>query len=183
MFYFQNKYGMLKALFFSCLVGVFILGASSLFPKIRDRYKEGLNYNIGNRWSEQKIRGLIWASAFSLIKTYPITGVGAGDVQDELQKYYLDHDYISLTYLKNIQFNAHNQFLETAIGLGIPGLSVLLVCFIAPMFYAIKNKKKLYLTFILLFMFSCMTESLLERQSGVVFYSFFNAFLFLKKTI
>ena len=179
LFYFHKKIGLFKSLILSVLIGGFILGSALLSPKIRDRFKEGLNYDIGNRWGEQQVRALIWSSAFELIKMNPITGVGTGDVQDELHKYYLSHEYTSLTYLENTKYNAHNQFLETAVGLGIPGLIVLLACFMASLVYAIKHRNILYFVFTIIFMISCMTESLLERQSGIVFYAFFNSFLYL----
>jgi O-antigen ligase len=177
--YFYEKNGLVRSVIAALAIGIFIIGLIFVFPTNRERIKEAFNYNIGDRWGEQQVRFLMWSSAYQLIKTHPLTGVGVGDVQDELQKYYLDHEYTSLTYLENTRYNAHNQFLETAIGLGIPGLLVLLASFFVSLRYAYKHKKIIYFIFILLFFISCMTESMLERQSGVVFYAFFNSFLFL----
>ena len=179
VFSYYKKIGMVRSLLLAILAGGGILGLALLSPTIRDRFKEGLNYDIGERWGEQQVRALIWSSAIELIKEHPLTGVGTGDVQDELQKYYLDHEYVSLTYLENTRYNAHNQYLETAVGLGMPGLLILLAGFFASLVYARRNNKILYFIFVLLFMLSCMTESMLERQNGIVFYAFFNAFLYL----
>jgi O-antigen ligase len=177
-FRFHQSNSLFKSILAGIVIGFFILGAVFLFPTNKERFKEAFNYDIGSRWGEKQVRYLMWSSALELIKMHSITGVGTGDVQDELQEYYLDHEYISLTYLANTRYNAHNQFLETAIGLGIPGLLVLLAGFFASLGHALKQRKILYLIFILLFMISCMTESMLERQSGVVFFAFFNSFLY-----
>ena len=176
---FNRNNNLIKSILVGIVMGLFALAAAFLFPTNKERFKEAFNYDIGNRWGEQQVRYLMWSSALELIKQHPITGVGTGDVQDELQKYYLDHEDISLTYLKNTRYNAHNQFLETAVVLGIPGLLVLLTCFIIPLLDAYRYNHILYAVFILLFIISCLTESMLERQSGIVFYAFFNSFLYL----
>jgi len=175
---FSRNSNSIKSIFAGIIAGIFILCTVFLFPTNKERFKEAFNYDIGNRWGEKQVRYLMWSSALELIKKYPVAGVGTGDVQDELQEYYLDHEYISLTYLENTRYNAHNQFLETAIGLGLPGLIILLLCFGISLSFALKHNNILYFVFILLFMISCMTESLLERQSGIVFYAFFNSFLY-----
>src|SRR5437016_6103802 len=117
----------------------------------------------------------MWNCALELIKSEPILEVGTGDVEDELQKCYTSNQYTSLTYWTDTRFNAHNQFLETAIGLGIPGLILLLSCFIIALYQAYMYKNIMYVIFIVLFAVSCLTESMLERQNGVVFYAFFNS--------
>ncbi len=178
-FLFSKKSTMTKSIFKAIAIGVFILGITFLLPNNRERFKAAINYNgdysIDKKWGEGQMRYLMWASAFDLIKMSPITGVGTGDVQDELQKCYIKNQYATLTFWNNTRFNAHNQFLETAIGLGVVGLVVLLISFFVSIINSLQNKKTLYFIFILIFTFSCLTESLLERQAGIVFYAFFNS--------
>lgn len=178
-FQFYKNDSVIKSIIKAITIGTFIFGMMFLFPKNRERFKEAINYkgeySIDKKWGEGQMRYLMWDCAFELIKSQPGIGVGTGDVQDELTKCYTNHQYISLTFWKNTRFNAHNQFLETAIGLGLLGLAVFLISLFASMFHALKYKKAFYFIFILLFTISCLTESLLERQSGIVFYAFFNS--------
>jgi O-antigen ligase len=174
-----KKMGLLRSVAGAVLIGAFIIGLTLLSSSNRERFKEAFNYDIENRYGERQGRFLIWSCAMELIKSAPVIGTGIGDVQDDLQKCYLQHEYISLTYLKDTRFNAHNQFLETAIELGVPGLLMLIISLFLSLRFALKHKKILYLVFIMLFIISCMTESLLERQNGIVFYAFFNSLLFL----
>ena len=38
-------------------------------------------------------RGKTWHTSYSLIKEYPVLGVGIGDVKDSLSKIYLEEEY------------------------------------------------------------------------------------------
>jgi O-antigen ligase len=162
------------------LIGL-MLGLILLSPKNRERFKEAINYKneyaLSKKWGEKQMRFLMWSSATDLIKEKPLFGFGTGDVQDELEKHYVEHDYVSLTYWKNTRFNAHNQFMETALALGIIGLLVFVIGMIFGLKEAIRNKNKLYIVFVILFLGSCLTESMLERQNGIVFFAFFNSML------
>ena len=120
-------------------------------------------------------RVLVWKSAFEIIKSNPLIGVGTGDVKQELMKVYKKND-IEMAVEEHL--NAHDQYIQTAIALGIIGFLVLISYFILPAIYAYKNDNLLYLTLLSLVAFHFLFESMLERQAGVVFYAFFNAFLF-----
>lgn len=162
------------------LIGL-MLGLILLSPKNRERFKEAINYKneyaLSKKWGEKQMRFLMWSSATDLIKEKPLFGFGTGDVQDELEKHYVANDYVSLTYWKNTRFNAHNQFMETTLALGILGLLVFLIGMIFGLKEAIKNRNRLYIVFVILFLGSCLTESMLERQNGIVFFAFFNSML------
>jgi O-antigen ligase len=123
----------------------------------------------------------MWTCTFELIRGQPLRGVGSGDNLDELHQCYTDHKFTTLTYLEGegVRFNAHNQFLEITLALGMVGLLIFLISLLAPLLYGFREKQFLYAAFLLLFITSCLTESLLERQSGCVFFGFFNTFLFL----
>lgn len=180
-FHFSKKYTLLKSVLGAIAIGVFIVSLAFLFPKNRERFKEAINYkgeySLSTKWGEQQMRPLMWSCAIELIKDNPIKGAGTGDGEDELQKCYSRNDYVSLLYFENSRFNAHNQFLEIAVELGLIGLLVFLLSLFAPAAEAWRHKKVLYLIFVLVFAVSCLTESMLERQNGVVFFGFFNSFL------
>ena len=102
-------------------------------------------------------------------------GVGTGDVKDVLLQKYQEKG-ITNAYL--LRLNAHNQYLQTTIALGILGLLVVLGCLFLPLYEALRQKNILVFLFILIVAFNLLVESMFERQAGIVFYSFFNALLF-----
>lgn len=113
-----------------------------------------------------------WRYAMETIKKSPLIGTGTGDAQDELQLTYKKHDF-SIAY--DERYNAHNQFLQTFLELGIVGLFLLCLGFFTPLYLAVKRRRWLYVVFILVFLISCLTESMLEANKGIVFYAFFNS--------
>lgn len=100
-------------------------------------------------------------------------GVGTGDVKDEITKYYLSKGskIITTQYL-----NAHNQFAQTTIALGIPGLSVLLSFFAFGFITAYRKRDIIFLCFLLLMSIQMLFESMLEQQAGVIFITLFFTF-------
>lgn len=120
-------------------------------------------------------RVLIWRSSLEIIKENIMFGVGTGDVIPELKKTY---ESKGLAEASKYKLNAHNQYLQTAIAIGLPGIIFLLLSLFYPFILSIKRKKKLYLLFLILIIFNMLFESILERQEGVIFYTFFNVVLF-----
>jgi O-antigen ligase len=179
----KRKYGIFKSTFAAFLIGVFLIIVAFLFPANREKFKEAFNYGneygVDKKWGDKQIRFLIWDCALKLVRANILFGVGTGDTQDELQSCYIRNDYYTLTFFENTKFNAHNQFLEIFIEFGFWGLAVFVINLYCSTIFAVKNKEWLYFVFIILFAVSCLTESLLERRNGIVFFAFFNSFLLL----
>jgi O-antigen ligase len=156
-----------------------ISGLVYFISPINERLKEALNYKgeypIEKQWGGRALRELKWSCAVELIKKNFWTGVGTGDVQDELDECYKLHNYVPLLYWKDTRYNAHNQYLETFVELGIAGILILICCFGFALIVSMLRKNFLYFILILLFAISCLTESFLERQHGIVFYALFNS--------
>lgn len=114
----------------------------------------------------------LWNYTLNIIKTNPIIGVGTGDLKENLNYLYANDDVLANRYL-----NPHNQYLATAGMLGLSGLILLLMNLLLPQLLAIQQKKYLYFTFLFIISFTCLTETVLHLQKGVVFYSFFNSLL------
>jgi O-antigen ligase len=125
--------------------------------------------------NSSEIRILIWKSALEIIRLHPVFGVGTGDVKAALQTKYEEKN-ITMAHADHL--NSHNQYLQTALAIGITGFIVLVGSLFLPVIYTFRKRNFLYTIFILLFSFNLLVESMLERQAGVVFYAFFNALLF-----
>jgi O-antigen ligase len=76
------------------------------------------------------------------------------------------------------RLNAHNQFIQTFITLGVLGAALLAAMFLVPAVLGFRKEAWIYLTFLTVTGISMLFESMLETQAGVVFYAFFNTFLF-----
>ena len=155
--------------------------AQGIFPNSFGRMKS-VTQNISNRpkpgsdaMESSAERLLIWDAARTIIKQNLLIGVGTGDVKDALFAQYNLNNFKSGSSLK---LNAHNQYLQTFIALGLPGIVLLLAGFLWPFWLSVKKSYLIYAAFILIVSFNLLFESMLERQAGMMFYTFFNAFLF-----
>jgi len=163
------------------IVVVYGVGLSFVLlnPVIRERIissnKPGAHFDQ-NKYGEGglSLRTYKWKYTQQAIWLNPIFGTGTGDAQDELQKIYAKNNFE--IGVQN-EFNPHNQILQSTLELGIFGFLAFLAIFIYAVPLAIKSKSWIYLCFLLLFFISCLTESMLEVNKGIAFFSFFNVIL------
>lgn len=105
--------------------------------------------------------------AAEAIWQHPLTGVGLGDVMDEMQKAY-DRDFRD----RNVTvLLPHNQFLMAGMAAGIPGILYLLVMMFS-LFQTCIRKDFLSVAFILMMLLSMMFEPLFETQYGTCMFVF-----------
>ncbi len=105
-----------------------------------------------------------------------IFGYGTGDTQMFLNLEYRKRGRQYFKWSKNMNF--HNQYFQIIAVLGIFGLVVLLSNLIYPFWSNRKDPGELsilYLMFMAIVIIFFMTESVLVRQKGIVFYAIFNS--------
>jgi len=119
-------------------------------------------------------RTQVWESAVEVIRDHPILGVGTGDIKEALMEKYIKHDF-PVAQEKNL--NAHNQFLQVTVTLGFVGLAVFLAVIASIFWISWKKRSILLLLFGLLCAINFWTESMFEKQIGVMFFAFFFALL------
>ena len=120
-------------------------------------------------------RILIWEASIDIIKDNLLLGVGTGDVKDELIRAY---KLKGMTTTANGNKNAHNQYIQTFVAIGLIGFVMLMLGLLIPGLYAIRQHNLLYFLFLTIIGLNLLFESMLERQAGVMFYAFFNIVLF-----
>ncbi|PSK93991.1 O-antigen ligase family protein [Taibaiella chishuiensis] len=164
---------------------LFLLGAASIIggmtiPSIKSQVKnivkeqkmwESNNTAQFNNASSFVPRLISYKVALELIRDQPLTGVGTGDVKAEIDKKY-KAEYPGMSeYFRLIP---HNQFIFTALVVGIP-LSLLLVLLVfAPL---MRQTRNVYTVATLMIMFVGLSiEPMLEVQNGVFVYLFFTLF-------
>jgi O-antigen ligase len=167
-----------RILLATSLLALFLVNLS-FFPRSYSRFysaETALEQQPEPGSSESSVaRILVWRSSLEIIRAHPIFGVGTGDVEPELMEVYRAGD---VQFALDESLNAHNQYLQTFIALGLVGFLVLAVLLAAPAWFAFRRKHLLYLVLLVVFSFNLLVESMLERQAGVVFYGFLNSFLF-----
>lgn len=119
-------------------------------------------------------RKTVWMLAIEEIKDNPL-GVGTGDIGDVMNQAYLKKGYVDLA---EKELNPHNSFLQLALALGIPAVLWFLFSLIFPIKQILRNGQWVFAFFLLSIVLNFMVESMLEKQSGVIFFGFFNAFFF-----
>jgi O-antigen ligase len=76
-----------------------------------------------------------------------------------------------------ISWNPHNQFLQTTLEIGILGGIVLIVYLVLLLRLGIRNRSGILLLITTAVIFNCMFESMYQRQSGILFFTFVISFL------
>src|SRR5690606_18692132 len=79
-------------------------------------------------------RWLTWKAAIKAIEEAPLLGYGVGDAKDVLVAKYKELGPAYQNHVKH-RYNAHNQFLQTWLETGIPGIFILLFIFTWLAFY------------------------------------------------
>jgi O-antigen ligase len=182
-YYFYKQKKLLKGIAIIALLSIAAVIAIFQVPIVKERLLQTFGLANETTWISHmgdgkgglpSVRLQKWSVAITIIQAEPLLGVGVGDVQDSLQEEYKRTGF-DLAY--NAQYNAHNQFLQTWLGIGIAGLLVLLACFGMLAKQAIASRDPFFLAFLVLFFFCSITESTLERQFGIFFFAMFSALL------
>ena len=132
-----------------------------------------------NTISSVSTRVLLWDSALDIIKENFWFGVGTGDVKDRLSAQNLQNGYEKVS---NIPFNTHNEYLEVFIKFGLLGFLIFAALLFIPFYLALRNKDLLGFGFMLITTLNFLTESMLNRQAGVLFFMFFYSILIIDNT-
>lgn len=158
------------------LIGFF----NTIYNKsFNNKIKEALfteEYQPDN-WGGKGMRMLIWNCSQKVINENIVFGVGIGDAQNMLTLCY------KIYMMDQVLFNgdgknAHNIFLQIMVETGIVGTTFFLISFLIPLTESIK-RNKIYIIFISIFVLSGLTESYLERNVTIAFFSYFNITIFL----
>jgi O-antigen ligase len=123
-------------------------------------------------------RIMIWKAALVPMKQH-LLGVGTGDVHQELHQLYETNE---LNYALRLNLNAHNQFVQVFLAIGLPGFLLTLGMFLISGWWTWKNDERVFAAFLLFCFLNFITESILERQAGMLLFSFFYVMFAVRKT-
>jgi len=166
----------------------FILFNSAFIDRLKE-LKITLQENVvdkgDNKVNSKKIR--VYAlQAYANQKPIDfLTGRGTGDAQKYLDAFYekkIVHNIEEVDTKKKWKFKGmhyHNQFVQTNVETGIFGLLALLFILFGSLKKGIKHKSREHVLFVLICIFFFIADSVLMRQKGLVFFTFFNVLFIL----
>jgi hypothetical protein len=159
------------ALFGALVFASLVVSFGTVRGKITDMWS-AMRSTEANAGDSSSARMLVWRAANALIVEQPVLGTGTGDVKDELMRVYTERGY---TYPLEKRLNAHSQFLQTAVALGVPAAIWLLLMLLVPLWYAVRTGRQELIAILILAFLNWSVESMLEVQAGVVFFVLFAA--------
>lgn len=146
-----------------------------MIPTLKSRTLE-FNKNIAS-YSGLEFRTKLWKNSYMVFQQSPIYGFGFYKSQDQLIKQYKKTNFRRA--LIN-DFNTHNQYLQSSVDAGIIGLLSLLIILIHLIYYSKPDFLQLWFSIIIII--SLVSESFLNRQYGILFFTFFASIFFTLKT-
>jgi O-antigen ligase len=163
-----------KGLLFLAAAIAAISAAFIVLPTLRERAGYTMvtwrSYVMGERTGIYSDAGrmISYDLAVRSIARHPFAGVGAGDVFTEMKRGYARW-YPEVPEAQ--QLWPHNQFLTTALAVGIPGAVLFFIWIAAPLRHARRSRAGFYfiLTWLML-MVPLMVDVFLEVQFGVAVY-------------
>jgi O-antigen ligase len=172
----KHKYLSGGGILLTLMISMYLSYQYSPYAKQRvDEMFIGLtSFNENKSHSSTGIRIKVWEQSLILIKEKPFLGHGTGDVKKELMSKYKINQ-INDAYKKKL--NAHNQYLEVGIAIGIVGLTLFVLIFYFGIVQSVKHKNYYVMGFIIIIILYMIPESILENQAGTVFFGLFFSLL------
>ncbi len=167
-------------LFFTTLSYFALQGFNNRFNQVSNAITSTPADQVQPEYNSTTGRLEIWKESMEILQDNWLIGTGTGDVKDELIKTYEKHQF---TYALDKKLNAHNQFLQVWLTLGIVGLLLLIWSLVLPIYRLKSQGQPLFALFAMVIILNSMTESILEVQKGVLFFVFFYSLLVVGKEI
>lgn len=155
------------------------LNPVSWYRGVEEIYLSSLDIEEGRQYANAtEIRASLWWLSLQSLKESPLLlGAGTGDVEKvmfESSKKY------NVTNVIN-SFDPHNQYLYVLLQNGAIAFLLIILYLTLPLYFAWAQRDFLLLGFTFLFSLLCLTESALELQKGIVFYSLFSSLLLFQR--
>lgn len=151
-------------------------GVANKFPSIttrfmtmKDEFSHPKQLDITSTESNTA-RILMWRTATELIAENVIFGVGTGDIKDALKQRNIEKGYLGVA---KENLNAHNQFLNTQLALGVLGSLALVGLFVVSLVFRPTENAFFIRWTLVIFLLSMLVESFLETQAGIMPFVFF----------
>lgn len=120
--------------------------------------KDASNYSLAARLYS-------YEAGLNLVKANPILGIGVGDVKSSMKKQY--REVLSISQGTDYP---HNQYLLTAVGMGVLGLVVFLIALLVPFVKSHFRSDLMVWCFLTIMLSAFMIDNILERAASIAYY-------------
>lgn len=117
--------------------------------------------------SGSEVRLVLWTVAARELRENPM-GLGTGNMEMTL---FRSLNELNQKELAKQNLNPHNQFLQTGLEIGYFGIAVLIFIILYGTYLGFKSRNRILIVVSACLGFNCLFESMLQRQSGVVFFT------------
>lgn len=171
----RKKYKALLVLITTLFLAVVIIQSID-HNYLRDRLFNSLNFFAKkSQFDKKDDRFNRLKASYYVFLEHPIIGPGTSDEDLIRRKYYKENRDV-VAY--NRGFNAHNQFFEYLSTYGLIGGLAFISLFFMLFKLALRQPPYLFLFIVFIYFLGCITESLMERSAGIVYFSIFTSLLF-----
>ncbi|UII34295.1 DUF1972 domain-containing protein [Fulvivirga ulvae] len=158
-----------------------LIGLNIRYNKVnRIRVIEALDFSKSfseNRFGGRSLRINMWKALLDCMDFNPWLGMGTGEVQPYYNRAY---ERNNLQIAAELQYNAHNQYIEVFMYHGIIGLFFFLFVLFESTRKALICKDYVFTSFLILISLIFATESALHLHKGIMFITFFNIAFYLR---
>ncbi len=156
-----------KAVLMVLLLAGFTFGAEKALPGHQARVAATIEDMASDQPSDARVQ--INGSSTEAAFRHPLFGYGVGDYRHCLVDQYNANDFSAGV---SAEYNAHNQYIETLLAVGLVGMIPFLGMLLLPLWSAWRRRiGALWLVAMLtgIICFNLLFESMLERQMGLLF--------------
>ncbi|KAB2814031.1 O-antigen ligase family protein [Phaeocystidibacter luteus] len=150
--------------------------------RIVETYHEIRSFNRVVEKKQTNHRVYLWKYGTDVISENWLIGTGTGGANEALHIKLQDcqakfWDGEKVYYLYDKKYNVHNVFLQAWMTHGLAGFILVILILFGPLIRALRQKDQMVAGFLILAIVSFATESMLERQAGVLWFAAFYALL------
>jgi O-antigen ligase len=158
-----------------CILGLAVTQTQHLKDRLRTMYERTFYSPILPESTESTMaRRMTWKSAIEVWSASPVLGCGAGDIDAEMDAKY---DELGFNGPREKGLNPHSQYLQSGAALGLIGFLLLLASVMFPLIHSLRKGQFSVIAFFIILLLVNVTESALERQAGLQFFTFFTPIL------
>ncbi|HEY5745768.1 MAG TPA: O-antigen ligase family protein [Chryseolinea sp.] len=129
--------------------------------------------NTFNGSGQLEYRFTHWKCAAYAVSQKPIWGWGTADSSIPLNECYRATHMTEL-----LDYNAHNQYLDTWVKLGLPGLGIVFLCLALPFYVAVRRGDYAMAAIFSVYLVVALTECIFTVQKGILLHSFITSIYF-----
>jgi len=160
----RNRILILGYVLLNVLMVGFAFRAHVIYWRFLMAYETFKNTLNGTEKSDYRI--FHWKCALKAIYEKPMFGWGTGD-----SHYPLNECYERMGMNELINYNAHNQFLESWIKIGLGGLLIASLCLLFPLYKSLRSRQYLFISIFSTYLIVAFTESIFSVQKGIVLFA------------